>query len=105
MPQSSVMLRPETHTLMTKNYYPETNDERADWWQNIITNGAGVFTQVGLTPAQQMPVILDAEWAVYLYRTLRLAYEEATKRVTGYADSITDGSNGTPAPAEPAMPV
>ena len=25
-----------SHSLMSKNYYPDPNDRRADWWQNIV---------------------------------------------------------------------
>jgi hypothetical protein len=46
----------------------------------------------------------DAAWGVYLYRTLRVAYEEATKSVIGYANAITDGPIGTAAPDAPTMP-
>ena len=54
--------------------------------------------------AQSAAILADAAWGVYLYRTLRVAYEEATTRVIGYANAITDGDNGSPAPAAPAMP-
>jgi len=56
-------------------------------------------------PAGQVTSIMaDAAWGVYLYRTLRVAYEVATVRVIGYANAITDGVNGTPAPDAPPMP-
>ncbi|MBA2436307.1 MAG: hypothetical protein H0V54_14725 [Chthoniobacterales bacterium] len=89
---------------MPKTYYPDQNDDRADWWQNVIDQGSPIFTALALPAAQITSIMADAAWGVYLYRTLRVAYEEATTRVIGYADAITDGGNGTPAPAAPAMP-
>lgn len=89
---------------MPRTYYPDQNDDRADWWQNILNVGNPILTDLGLPAPQIASIMADAAWGVYLYRTLRVAYEEANTRVTGYANSITDGANGTPAPAEPTMP-
>lgn len=89
---------------MNKTYYPDTNNNRADWWQNIATVGQATLTEVGLPADQVTSIIADAAWGVYLYRTLRVAYEEATVRVIGYANMILGSSNGVPAPDAPTMP-
>ena len=89
---------------MAKTYYPIQNDERADWWQNVIAQGQPIFTSLGLPERQMTSIMADAAWGVYPYRTLRVVYEEANTRVIGYANSITDGENGAPAPTVPAMP-
>src|ERR1700750_480056 len=90
--------------MPNKTYYPDQNDERADWWQNVINEGAPIFTSLGFPASQITSIMADAAWGVYLYRTLRVAYEEATARVIGYANAITDGENSTEAPDAPTMP-
>lgn len=89
---------------MNKSYYPVSNNNRADWWQNISTVGTPVLTDLGFSTEGIASIMADAAWGVYLYRTLRVAYEEGTKRVTGYANSILSEPNGTPLPAPPTMP-
>ena len=90
--------------MQKKTYYPDSNNNRADWWQNIASNGKAVLVSLGISPQQVSSIMDDAVWGVYLYRTLRGAYEESTKRVIGYANALLDDSNGTPAPEVPTMP-
>jgi hypothetical protein len=89
---------------MPRTYYPDSNNNRADWWQNIVTVAEPILTKLGFPAAQITSIMADAAWGVYLYRTLRGAYEEATMRVIGYATAILSGPNGTPSPAAPTMP-
>ncbi len=89
---------------MQKTYYPASNNARADWWQNIGTVANPILTDLDLPTDQVASIAADAAWGVYLYRTLRVAYEEATKRVIGYADIIAEGPAGMPAPDAPTMP-
>ncbi len=89
---------------MKKTYYPDSNNNRADWWQNIASNGSPILTNLGFSLQQVGSIMDDAAWGVYLYRTLRVGYEESTKRVIGYANALLDDPNGTAAPEAPTMP-
>ena len=89
---------------MKSNYYPDTNDNRADWWTNIRDNGAAPLTDLGFIAEDVDAITADANWAIYLYGTLRVTIEGATKTIFGFADTVTGGHDGTPKPALPAFP-
>ena len=89
---------------MLKPYYPEVQDGRANWWQNIVNNGGSTLSGLGFTAAQITAINIDALLGVYLYRTLRAAFAELEKRVTGYIHTYLGDPDGTPAPLIPAVP-
>ena len=89
---------------MLNPYYPETNDGRADWWQNIIGVGNVTLASLGFTATQTAAINLDAQLGVYLYRTLPATFEDFGKRVTGYISTFLSDPDGTPAPLIPAIP-
>ncbi len=88
--------------MPTNSYYPPTIDGRADWWQNIIDNN-GALATAGASTAQASTIAEDAAWAVYTYRTIREAYDEAFKSIIAYCDCLLDGENGGPTPSAPAI--
>ena len=79
-----------------------TIDGRADWWQNIIDNSSALGT-AGASTGQATAISEDAAWAVYTYRTIREAYDEAFKSIIAYCDCMLDGDNGAPIPAPPPI--
>ncbi len=62
-------------------YYPPTNEGRADWWQNVANNNT-LLTGLGFTAPEVLSVLKDGTWGVYLYRTVRKAFED-WESVTG----------------------
>lgn len=88
---------------MNQTYYPSTNDGRADWWQNVLDN-QGALSAAGFTSNQVNAIGVDAEWCIYLYRTLRSTFDNFTKAIITYADGITDAPDGSPSPAAPMVP-
>ena len=89
---------------MIHPYYSDTNDGRADWWQNIVTVGTTTLAGLGFTTAQTTAINVDAQLGVYLYRTLPKAFEDFGKRVTGYINTFLSDPDGTPAPLIPPVP-
>ena len=89
---------------MAKSYYADNNDDRADWWANILSNGSSVFASIALPGALVGSIANDAAWGHYLYGTLRETYDEMTKRIIGWADAITAGTDGTALPDAPSLP-
>jgi hypothetical protein len=89
---------------MIKPYYPEDKASQAAWWQNAGENAATQLALVGFSAPDIAAVKNDADWAVYLLRTLPDTFTLATTRVTGYAASYLEGPKDGPAPAIPAMP-
>lgn len=85
-------------------YYPETNDGRADWWQNVVAVGTTTLSALGFSVSQTTAINIDAQLGVYLYRTLPKAYEDFGKRVTGFIHTYLSDPDGTLAPVVPAMP-
>lgn len=88
------------------SYYPPTFDGRAHWWQEILTNGPAVFSALNYSAPQSEPILTDAKWAVYAYGTLRHPYEDFTKALTAYCNTISNGSASAvlTAPSLPAFP-
>ncbi len=91
-------------STMISPYYPETNDGRADWWQNIVNIGSGTLAGLGFTVGQTTAINVDALLGVYLYRTLPLTYADFEKRVTGYINTYLSDPDGTTAPVIPSVP-
>ncbi len=89
---------------MINPYYPETNDVRADWWQNIAATGGSTLSGLGFTTAQLTAVGIDAQFGIYLYRTLPATFEDFGKRVTGYISTCLSDPDGTPLPNIPMVP-
>lgn len=89
--------------MSTPNYYPQTIDGRADWWQNIADNSAAL-TAAGASANQAVTITEDANWAVYTYSTLRQSYEESYKSIIAYCDCVLDGDNGALLPSAPGIP-
>lgn len=85
-------------------YYPDTNDGRADWWQNIVAVGTTTLSALGFSVSQTTAINIDAQLGVYLYRTLPKTFEDFGKRVTGYISTYLSDPDGTPAPVVPAIP-
>ena len=90
-----------TPLTMPASYYPETNDGRADWWQNKIDNAAVI---AALNAALAPSILADAAVAVYLYRTLPNLYDGFNKQVTGYINAFLSHADGTPVPNAPPVP-
>jgi hypothetical protein len=88
---------------MSSGYYPDPNDRRADWWVNINTN-IGEFQQLGFDSVARGKISADADWALYVYRTVREAFDNTLAAILAYCDVITDAPDGSPAPAPPAIP-
>jgi hypothetical protein len=86
---------------MAASYYPQSNDGRADWWQNKIDN---IATVTALNPTLTASVLADAKVAVYLYRTLSGLYDGFNKLVNGYISAYLSNADGTPAPTAPTVP-
>lgn len=83
------------------SYYPRSNEGRADWWQNILDNGPAAFASLNLSVGASAAILNDARWGIYLYRTLRMAYDDAFGAIVAYADQITGGPENTPLPMAP----
>ncbi len=88
---------------MNQTYYPKTNDGRADFWQGIIEN-FNSLTDLGFTPPQVAAVQNDPVWGVYLYRTVRQAFEDLQTATLAWCDAYTDMPPGSPAPTPPVVP-
>jgi len=89
---------------MLQSYYPEEYSARADWWQNILTEGRAVFSNIGLDGALQGRILRDAAWALLTYRTVPETFDQLSKTLTGYCDSYLFGPDNGPAPAIPVIP-
>lgn len=88
---------------MSKNYYPDPNDRRAEWWLNISTNISALIA-LGFDAVARGKIAADAEWAVYAYRTVRAAFEATQAAIFAYCDVLTDAPDASPAPEPPAIP-
>ncbi|HEV7405294.1 MAG TPA: hypothetical protein VGO11_20285 [Chthoniobacteraceae bacterium] len=88
---------------MNKSYYPPTNDGRADFWDRILTQST-LLLAIGFTAPEIVPIIADARWGVYLYRTVRKAYEVLQKGIIQWCDAYTDGPDGAAGPEVPIVP-
>jgi hypothetical protein len=88
---------------MSNGYYPDPNDRRADWWVNIRGNQPALADF--LTAPEVNIVARDADWAIYVYRTVREAFDEMQGAILAYCDVVTDAPDGSPAPPPPAIPV
>lgn len=89
---------------MSNPYYPENYPERGLWWQNILTEGPPVFSNIGLDATLQGSILRDAAWAVVAYRTVPEAFDQFAKSITGWCQSYLHGPNGGPGPAIPLIP-
>jgi hypothetical protein len=89
---------------MINSYYPIPHSERADWWQNILTVGTPIFSELGLDATLQGNILRDATWAVLAYRTVPETYDQFAKTLTGWCDSYLDGPDGGPGPSVPQIP-
>ncbi|HEV7401565.1 MAG TPA: hypothetical protein VGO11_01515 [Chthoniobacteraceae bacterium] len=88
---------------MNQSYYPKTNDGRADWWQNVADN-IGVLTGLGFSVTESGLILADAKWGVYLYRTIREAFDNLQKATLAWADVYLDAAVGTSVPTPPNVP-
>ncbi len=89
---------------MANRYYPQTNDGRAEWWANIISDNGTTLAACGIPAAQITSILADAAMAVYLYRTLPNIYAGFVMSITGYIHAYLDGAIDGAAPVFPAMP-
>lgn len=89
--------------MPASTYYPSTNDGRADWWQNISSNSAAL-SALGLSAPQVSAIGADAGWGIYLYRTVRVTFEEYHSAVIAYCDEVLGEPAGAELPAAPAPP-
>ncbi|HEV7404668.1 MAG TPA: hypothetical protein VGO11_17135 [Chthoniobacteraceae bacterium] len=87
---------------MSTGYYPDPNDRRADWWVTIRDNQPALSQF--LSPTEMNIVARDADWAIYVYRTVREAFDEMQGAILTYCDVATDAPDGSPAPTPPAIP-
>lgn len=91
---------------MIKNYYPPTNEGRALWHENMLTQAAqDALASLGFNNGEISLIQLDSSWGVRLYRTITGAYDEYMKSLTGYVHAYLDAADGTPAPLLPTPPV
>jgi hypothetical protein len=88
---------------MAGSYYTDTTDCRAEFWTNIQTKTA-IFTGLGFGARKIASIIDDANWAVYVYRTVRDASDGVQTTITAYLNEIASGPNGGPLPAPLAIP-
>lgn len=88
---------------MNTGYYPDPNDQKADWWQNILQH-IGTFTDLGFDSGEVDSITADAQWGVYAYRTVREQFQEMFGAILAYLDQIMDGPNGSAAPTPPPIP-
>jgi hypothetical protein len=78
-------------SMVTSNYYPETTEGRAEWWQNVLDHGAPVLTALGVPEARVSAIMDDAAWAVYTYGTLTTTAERYFADVATYANAVAAG--------------
>jgi hypothetical protein len=48
--------------------------------------------------------VADAKWAIFLYQTLRVRYDNFHQELITWADAITDGPDGAALPTTPVVP-
>ncbi len=91
---------------MPKTYYPPTNEGRALWWENVLTDDAqAALTNLGFTAAQLAAIKADATMAVYLYRTAPQVFDTFAQSLNGWAHIYLDSPDDTTAPIQPVPPV
>jgi hypothetical protein len=90
--------------MVTNNYYPETSEGRAEWWENVARNGAAPFAAVGFTEEQIKSVMNDAAWAQYVYGAVRRYADLWEAEVAAYAARIAAGVDADGLAPEPPVP-
>lgn len=88
---------------MNQPYYPKTHTGRADFWTNVILR-INLLLNLGFVAEDLPSIIADANWGVYLYRTIRTAYDELNSSIIDWCAAYTDGPNGGAAPMVPVVP-
>lgn len=94
-------------SLMMSNYYPETAEGRAEWWENVLKDGASLLAKLGLSEERVASIMADAAWGVYTYGALRETVERHASEITAYANMVASGVEGCsdqPLPAPPKPP-
>ena len=89
--------------MPSNTYYPNTTEGRRDWWANIKAN-SGLLTTVGFSAGDVTAVGNDADWGIYVYGTIRQAYEHYFQSVVADGDTIAHGIGGTAGQALPPAP-
>ena len=90
--------------MLTRNYYPETSEGRADWWQNVLENGAAALAALGFPEEKVAGILNDAAWAVYTYGKLHSACERYRGEVAEYISAVAAGTDGTTEQMTPELP-
>jgi hypothetical protein len=94
-------------SMVTTNYYPETSQGRAEWWENILLHGAPLLATAGLEQSKIDGIMADAAWAVYSYGTLPQVVDRSLAEVSEYASAVAVGTceaAGEKLPAPPQSP-
>lgn len=91
--------------MALNNYYPDSNDGRADWWTNVRdTEAQAALLAGGMTTAECSAIANDGLLGVYVYRGVRSPFDDLQKQIIAFAHLITAGASGDPVPTPPAVP-
>ena len=90
--------------MSNNTYYPATVEGRAEFWENIGAAAPALLPGLGFAAGAVTSITNDAAWAVYVYRTLRVTYENYFSSVTAFAGTIASGIGGTSGQAVPPAP-
>ncbi len=84
-------------------YFPNDDQGKADFMDNLAVKLPGYATVLGLTPADVTSVVNDAAMFNYIM-DMQEAYKTNKQEVTRYKNILRDGPLGTPLGAVPVPP-
>lgn len=87
------------------NYYPSSNEGRADWWDNLRQSAAAAaFTASGLPGAEVSAIANDALMGVYVYRTARAPFDKFNSEIIAILNLLATGTDPSATPVLPTVP-
>jgi hypothetical protein len=102
--------RKDMGSIVLSNYYPETSEGRAEWWENLLDCGEPLLSELGMDRDRIAAIMADAAWGVYTYGTLTSTAERYFADVVAYANAVASGVHAeegvasSPPPKPPEIP-
>ena len=102
--------RKDMVSIGLSNYYPETSEGRAEWWENLFDHGEELLLELGLEKERVEAIMADAAWGVYTYGTLTTSAERYFADILSYANAVASGVQApegavtSPPPSPPKVP-
>ncbi len=78
-------------SIALSNYYPETTEGRAEWWENIHEQAESQLATLGLPAERIAGIMADAAWGIYAYGTLRAAADRYAEDIARFTNAVAAG--------------